>query len=104
MSGRDPQWEAVTEARKELKGQRYWQRSDDQQPAYLDDVVELARELAFVMGQAGVTWEDCEKAIAEASPRMRSILDRGGKLEFALCSAIDAKAQELRRETEGAPS
>jgi len=99
MSIFDPQHEAVREATAMLKEVRYWSRSPEAQRVYLDHVTDLVRELAFILNQAGVTWADVERLLAETrgrggvSARLLQIEDdNGGRgvLEFALCKAVDA--------------
>ena len=97
-AGRDPQWSAVAAAAAGLKAERYWQRSEEEQAGYLGDVGELARELAFILDQAGIGWGDLEACIADASPLTQRVFELGGgpSIEYALCRAVDVRRQSLQ--------
>lgn len=86
----DPQHQAVRAAATQLKETRSWRRSGAEQGAYLDDVNELAREVGFILGQAGISWGDVARQVDQTDDVMARLLlmDPGGTLEYALCSAV----------------
>lgn len=93
MSDVDPQHQAVKDAAALLKAERYWQRGPEAQSVYLNDVAELAREVAFILTQAGVTWEDVAGGVRDATGTIGQLLalDPSGRLEYALTSAVDRR-------------
>lgn len=86
----DPQHQAVREAATQLKETRYWHRSGTEQGVYLDDVIELAREVGFILGQAGISWGDVARQVDQTDGVMARMLlmDPAGTVEYALCSAV----------------
>lgn len=98
----DPQHQAVQDAAHALKAQRYWTRGPDAQLPYLDDLADLAHEFAFVLDQAGVTWESLSQALDSTSgaataqlETLRTTGEGRGVTELALGLALQQARDEL---------
>lgn len=91
MSGIDPQHQAVKDATATLKANRYWQRSATAQEEYLNDVAELAREVAFILTKSGVTWDSVVSGVNDATGTIAQLLtlDPSARLEYALTTAVN---------------
>ncbi|WP_029212130.1 hypothetical protein [Arsenicicoccus bolidensis] len=91
MGGVDPQRQAVRETAQRLHATRRGGRSNGRQAAYLEDVGGLVREVAFILGQSGISWGDVARQVDQADDVMARLLlmDPAGTLEYALCSAVE---------------
>ena len=88
----DPQHQAVKDAAAALKAERYWQRGPEDQEEYLRDVSDLTREVAFVLTQAGITWDDVASAMNSTGIVAQLLaLDPRVRLEYALTTAVDSQ-------------
>jgi hypothetical protein len=101
MEATDAQHQAVRDAAARLKGERYWTRQPAAQREYLDDVGDLAREVAFILDQAGITWDQITAALDGSSGATADLLDRmregsgQGVTELALGRAVLAAREAL---------
>lgn len=98
----DPQHQAVRDATAQLRANRYWDRGAAAQHDYLADLEQLAREFAFLLTRAGVTWTDLQKAgHPDNQPQIEQRLftmSSEGQLEYVLSAAIDRRRGSFREE------